>query len=77
METKGDKGKWKERRKVEEREEIRKKIKRTHTGNVCSDTNKQRIPSYILTKSILNELHLLSLDCFQTGRRKSGYKCNE
>lgn len=70
MEAKGDKGKWKERSKVEEREEI----KRTHTGNASSDTNKQRIPSYILTKNILNELHLSLFRFLSNRKTKRRYK---
>jgi hypothetical protein len=49
VEPKVEKGKWKERNKAEEREEIRKRRKKTHPGNAPNDTNKQRIPSCILS----------------------------
>jgi hypothetical protein len=40
VEPKAGQDKWKERNKVEERKEIRKRIKKTHLGNTRSDTNK-------------------------------------
>jgi hypothetical protein len=46
VELKVQKDKWNGRNKAEEREEIRKKIKKTHSGNARTCTIERRIPSY-------------------------------